>query len=279
MARRVAGGPPRRFTMGLTIHYRLSHPASSAGEAAVALQKLRQVALDLPFEEVGEIRRFAREECDPEKWRETDWFWPLIQAQRWLYLGNDGYGNWAISVPVIPLEAVVFEAWPGEGSESAVFGLAKYPAVVDLSPKTRDLLWRKTGRVYPRRVSTAGLGRGGWSWLAFCKTQYASNVSAAHFLRCHVSICALLREAQKLGFRVKVHDEGRFWGKWDYDALAREIGGWNQHMANFARFLERALGGSEAVVQTPIIENPAYEVAGFDPGIARELAELAQRRI
>jgi len=274
----AAGGPPCQFIMGLTIHYRLSYPAPSTKEAMTALQELYEAALDLPFEEVGEVRRFVGEECDPERWRGTEWLWPLIQGQRWLNLGNDGRGNWAVSVPVTPLEVIVFGVWPGEGCESAVFGLARYPASVELSAETRARLWRKIGRVYPRRVSTAGLGRSGWSWSAFCKTQYASNVSISHFLRCHASVCALLREAQRLGFRVRVYDEGHFWGKWNYDALAREVGVWNRHMAAFARILEEALVGSGAVVEVPITENPVYyEVAGFDPGIARELAELARR--
>ncbi|MGB9848851.1 MAG: hypothetical protein ACPLSY_03355 [Moorellaceae bacterium] len=156
--------------------------------------------------------------------------------------------------------------------------MARYPASVEISAETRARLWRKTGCVYPRRVSTAGLGWSGWSWSAFCKTQYASNVSIGHFLRCHASVCALLREAQRLGFRVKVYDEGHFWGKWDYDTLVREVGVWNCHIAAFARILEEALGGSGAVVEAPITENPAYyEVEGFNPGIARDLAELARR--
>lgn len=267
-----------RRIMGLTIHYQLSLTVSSSLEgAATAVEKLRQTALDLPFKEVGRLRCFAGEECDFERWRGTDWVWPLIQARRWLNLGNDGRGNWVMSVGVTPVEVVVFQAWPGERCEPMSVGLARYPSSVELSADTRCELYRRTGRKYPRRVSTAGLGRG-WSWKAFCKTQYASNVSAAHFLRCHATVCALLREAQRLGFRVQVYDEGHFWGKWKYDALAREVEAWNHFTAGFVRAVEKALGDSGAVMGAPITGNPAYyKAAGIEPETVRMLAELMQR--
>lgn len=260
--------------MGLTVHYRLSYPAASADEAASAVERLRQAALDLPFEEVGELCRFEGEDCDFERWRETDQLWPLVQASRYLNLAG------GVSVTVKPVAVAVFEAWPGEGCEAMEVGLARYPSCVELSRRTLADLKCFAGKRYPRKVSTGSLGRG-WSWRAFCKTQYASNVSAEHFLKCHATVCALLRQAEKLGFRVAVYDEGRFWGKWDYGALAREVRVWNAHLAAVVRGLEAALGGaggSVAAVEAPIRGNPAYyEAAGVGPEAAEVLAELARR--
>ena len=56
-----------------------------------------------------------------------------------------------------------FEALPGEGSESAGFGLARYPATIEVCDR------RQGGT---RRMATK---LGGWCWSGFCKTEYASK--------------------------------------------------------------------------------------------------------
>jgi hypothetical protein len=261
--------------VGLTIYYYLSKEADGLESAAETIEALRQTALDLPFEEVGEVRCFEGNECDPERWRNTEWLWPVIQGLRYINLGGRG-GRPVMSVGVVPLEMAVFSAWPGEGSEPMILGLARYPRSVKLSPKTRSELFRRTGKEYPSRISTGAL-KDGWQWKAFCKTQYASNVSVGHFIRCHTAVCALLRRARDLGFVVRVRDEGEFWGKWDPAALAREVGRWNAFVASLARAIEEAGGARGLTVGSPITGNPAYyEAAGLDPITARLLADLAK---
>ncbi len=141
------------------------------------------------------------------------------------------------------------EALPGCPRPSLRVGLARYPGFVALADAVRFKLECRARRECPYRVSTGGLGK------AFCKTQYASNISMGHFLRCHATVCALLREARKLGCRVEVRDEGGFWGKWDYDALAREVGGWNRMLAGFVRAIESVLGGAGMSAESPIVGN------------------------
>ena len=57
--------------MGLTIHWAFKGPKAKT-EAKAIIEKLRQRAMDLPFESVSEIVRFKGEEAqferDPARW-------------------------------------------------------------------------------------------------------------------------------------------------------------------------------------------------------------------
>jgi hypothetical protein len=53
----------QRHDMGLTIHYELAATGDEAN-ARKLVQQLRQAALDLPFQHVGEIVEFQGEQCD-----------------------------------------------------------------------------------------------------------------------------------------------------------------------------------------------------------------------
>jgi hypothetical protein len=53
----------QRHEMGLTIHYQLATTGDEA-HARKLVRQLRQVALDLPLEHVGEIVEFRDEQCD-----------------------------------------------------------------------------------------------------------------------------------------------------------------------------------------------------------------------
>src|SRR5579871_5049754 len=82
--------------MGLTIHYRLqsktvpgnkssgSHDNAMQVEQTVA--KMRQLALDLPFEQVGDIVNLTGDQCDPDAHRkerenrDESLSWLLIQS-------------------------------------------------------------------------------------------------------------------------------------------------------------------------------------------------------
>ena len=54
--------------MGLTIHYELKKPNCRTRDAALAaVAQLRDRALKLPFESVGEIVELTVDECDHER--------------------------------------------------------------------------------------------------------------------------------------------------------------------------------------------------------------------
>lgn len=232
--------------MGLTIHYTLK---SKQEDAKQIVAQMRQLALDLPFEEVGEIVDLQGKECDYEARRDElqkgdnkneTLFWLLIQA------GERVRCPWNkdMSRTVMPARIIAFDTWPGEGSEAANIGLCQYPAEIEWEYKPQDdqrfqevtkdggwerhrFSWDKWQRfrkrhgydfhyplayAEPRQVPTK---LAGWHWNSFCKTQYASNPECGgipNFLRCHISVITLLdRIAAKVpGVRVRVSDEGHY---------------------------------------------------------------------
>ena len=109
--------------MGLTIHYTLKSTREDAAQVEQTVYEMRQLALDLPFEEVGEIVELAGKQCDAEARRNElqngdgkneSLFWLLIQA------GQSVQCPWNkdISRRVSPTRIIAFAAWPGQGSES-----------------------------------------------------------------------------------------------------------------------------------------------------------------
>lgn len=207
--------------MGLTIHYRFQSTANSASEARRLVEALRQNALDLPFKEVDEIVELSGDSANSDKLVQDDPnLWLLIQAGRYLVRKHTHY-------QVNPIHVIAFSTYPGDGCESANFGLCLYPKTIEIEGK---------------RIRT---GLKGWCWSSFCKTQYASNPDCGgmeNFLRCHLSLVKLLDCAAELGLLGEVNDEGEYWEKRDLPALVNEIGEWNNMMAGWAGRLKDALG-------------------------------------
>ena len=196
--------------MGLTINYSLRGTSPRLKDARHAVQRLRAKALDLPFARVGDVVELGEKECDFEQ-RDVD------DPLRWLLIQAEGF------VPrppyyyrVKPHHLIAFSTWPGEGCEEANFGLARYGGTME----TRQ------GKMHT--------GLTGWRWSSFCKTQHASNSACGgveNFLRCHLCVVRLLDNARALGLVEEVHDEGGFWERRDLQALAQEVGEWNEIVA------------------------------------------------
>jgi len=226
--------------MGLTIHYSLRSTTRSGEEARGLVEQLRQRALELPFERVGEIIDLSGDDCDFGKAVDGGHRWLLVQASRSVERGDRIY-----SVP--PIRLIAFPTLPGKGSESANFGLCRYPRTIP-DPSERGAKQIRTG------VSS------GWFWSSFCKTQYASNPSAGsveNFLRCHLSVVRLLDYAAELDILHEVHDEGEYWDRRDVEALAKTVGQWNAMMAGFVGGIKDLLGGHD--VQSEITKFPNFE--------------------
>jgi hypothetical protein len=233
--------------MGLTIHYTLKSTRQDAAQVGQTVYEMRQLALDLPFEEVGEIVELAGKQCDAEARRNElqngdgkneSLFWLLIQA------GQSVQCPWNkdISRRVSPTRIIAFDAWPGQGSESANFGLCQYPAEIEWEYRPEDdqrfqeapkeglgwhrFSWDKWLRHCKRRrtftrspaafteMRQAPTKLAGWYWRSFCKTQYASDPEyggVPNFLRCHIGVVTLLDRMAKLGgLSVTVDDEGKY---------------------------------------------------------------------
>ena len=234
--------------MGLTIHYRLSSKTRSLPGAKALLEEMRQLALDLPFESVdGHIQHLGPDVCQ----RPLD---DLRPDEMLFGTVLDGCQHVAIpwhrkqraSVTVQPLEIVSFNTIPGPGSEWASFGLASYPAEIEVtySPEDDDRFiktiknggstrwafdwqrWRRwltaNGHAHysspedekfqeQRKITTR---LGGWRWKGFCKTQYASNPECGgipNFVRCHLFVIHLLDRIGKLpAVKVEMDDEGKY---------------------------------------------------------------------
>lgn len=233
--------------MGLTINYSLRSPAKTSDQATRLVEQMRQLALDLPFEEVGEIVSIDGDDCDFESQRgkvDELRLWLLIQSSQHMKCpwNERSYRS------VTPTRIIAFETIPGPGCEAANFGLCQYPSVIEWKYQPTDdarfqeqhqdhkqgwtswqFSWQKwggwlrrnghPGHLSPdnecfaevRRVKT---GLSGWRWSSFCKTQYASNPACGgipNFLRCHISLVTLLDRISDLPtLQVEINDEGKY---------------------------------------------------------------------
>jgi len=203
--------------MGLTLHYELRSNLRTTGQVRRVLTQLHSAARDLPFDEVPPLVEYEAAAGEQE-----DFPAGLFHATKLV----DRAGRLA----VVPLRKLIaFRVFPGPGSESAEFGLARY------------------GR------------QPGWSWHAFCKTQYASapqHGGEANFLRCHLGLVRLLDQAIELGLQVKVTDEGNFWERRDSAELAREVAEWNEMIAGLGGQLKDAGGNN--------VSGPIFKFSNFE---------------
>jgi hypothetical protein len=234
--------------MGLTIHYSLKSKENDAEQVRHTVEKMRQLALDLPFEHVGEIVDLEGDQCTTELRRQElqendgtkdeSLFWLLIQA------GESVTCPWNkhLSRTINPVRIIAFNTWPGPGSEPANFGLCQYPAAIEWEYDPQDdqrfqsapkkgLGWhsfdwgkwsryckKHFGRIRSpeefKEIRKVPTKLAGWRWGSFCKTQYASDPRVGgipNFLRCHIAVITLLDRMKKLpDLAVRVEDEGRY---------------------------------------------------------------------
>jgi hypothetical protein len=203
--------------MGLTIHWKLrSGPEATARDVRRAIEALRDRARDLPFQEVSDVIDRKGNAADFNKVSKNDplrWF--LIQAQGIEIVGEAGIKR------TTPTRVIGVRLQVGNGCEDTNLMLCKY----------RD--------------------EPGWSGRGFTKTQYASNPvdgGIANFLRCHLSIVAVLDKAKELGILEDVSDEGHFWESRNAKALADNVGKWNEMMAAFVMWTKDAVLPGTTVV-------------------------------
>ena len=224
--------------MGLTIHYGLTTDRTEVEAVRSLVRNIHQLAKQLPFQEVGDVIEAQGKECQLED-RDDPHRWLKIQAGQYLEEG----GHFA---KVMPLHVIAFTTIPGEGSEPANFGLARYPDHVDIERPRKQRLATKLH---------------GWSWRSFCKTQYASAPACggvANFVRCHLSIVELLDAIQKRQLaKVEVSDEGNYWEHRDVRKLAETVGEWNEMVAAVAGQLKDAVDGFQ--VEAPITQFANFE--------------------
>lgn len=204
--------------MGLTIHYTLRTKLTKPSDVRTLVDAIRQFALDLPFQNVSDLKEFS--EADPELEDDED---RRLRIQSDGHLENDGR-HYRIPAK----RTFAFSTWPGHGCEAANIGFCSYPATIQVEDK---------------RIGTKLRG---WTWSSFCKTQYASNPKCGgveNFVRCHLLVIRLLDFIQKSGLaEVEVEDEGGYWKQRDLPALVKEVGDWNEFLAGFTGQLQDVHG-------------------------------------
>lgn len=250
------------ISMGLCINWTVRAPENISTESATErLHAWRQACLDLPFDAVTEIVSLESEEllrrlsdrADPLRWF-------LVQAAATVPINpadrDEGY------VSVDPIAVVGFTAFAGKECEPMNCFLARYPeeAVV-------------AGYLVRPRIK-------GWRGSSFAKTQYASTVTAQHFLKCHLTITAALDAAKTAGLLESVLDEGEYWNERDVEKLLKTVGRWNRMMAAFVGGLEIATGES---MPAPIRKHPEFErlehegTTGDTAAMAKAIADAIKR--
>jgi hypothetical protein len=192
--------------VGLTVHYKFSAPGRTVAAIRPLVERLRRHALTLPFKKVTDLFELKHKACEFRGGHACEpHAWLKVQTIRF---STREKGNTIYSTDEEhPVHIVAFTVFPGDGCEPANFGLCKYPG------NLKD-----------------------WSWSSFCKTQYASNPTAgdmANFLKCHLSLVALLDKAREMEILGEVHDEGQYWDKRDLTALVKTVGVWNEMTAGF----------------------------------------------
>lgn len=224
--------------MGLCINWTVhALPTASSKDATTALTRWRQACLDLPFEEVTELVHFDAPEIKRRLDDRADQHrWFLIQACT--YAAVDAADPDAGSVSIEPIEVIGFTAYPGDECEPMNCFLARYPESARLG-----------GLVVRPAIS-------GWAGSSFCKTQYASGVAPAHFLKCHLTVTAALDAAKGIGLLESVTDEGEFWSDRDHVKLLKTVDRWNAGIAAFVGSMQDALG---IKVAAPIKSHPGFE--------------------
>lgn len=236
--------------MGLTIHYDLKTDLKNAKDVRQLVEAIRQHALDLPFAEVGEVKEFKGAEATFEDCDDPDRFLKLASA----LVVPDG-----LKLHGIPASHIIaFLTMPGEGSDPAIFGFCKYPSQATL-PSGKKMATEKEG----------------WCRSAFCKTQYASDPKCGgveNFLRCHLAIVKLLDFITATSLAtVEVVDEGSYWTNRNVEALAKEIGKWNEIVA-------AAIGAFRDSVEGKMIEAPITAFPNFEHLEAKGQDRIADLR-
>ncbi|MEX0700498.1 MAG: hypothetical protein WD069_00230 [Planctomycetales bacterium] len=265
--------------MGLTVYYDWKTKADLATARRMIVQ-FRALALELPFDDVSEIR-----EQDPPDGESA--FVPYEYSFRrgGLYLDRKRRDGDSEMVHVPALHALFFHVRV-QGAESASIGLASHPPVVlhreDVIERNED--GSERGRVVGQGdpIEFPTRRRGCYSWHSFCKTQYAGNPQLggeANFLKAHLSLIELLDQMRAAGVNVRIRDDSRYAKHRDVDRLLRSLRSWDAIVAKIVGSVGDALGGESGTLIAPIKERPDFEyleAKGID--VLRKMAARQRRR-
>lgn len=218
--------------MGLVISYQFELKSATVEQARSKILALRELASKLPFVTIDEMVELEGQDC---KFDETDIYDPNIFLKLRAMKPIDTDDEEVFSA-ISSKYMIAFDTLPGEGAETAAFGLATHSEITEAN-----------------QVSD-------WIWHGFCKTQYASNPEYGginNFLKCHLMLVRMLDEAEKLGILDEVSDDSGYWEKRDVRELGYTIHHNNIMMAALTGQLRDGLNAEK--IQAPIFEYPNFE--------------------
>lgn len=215
--------------MGLTIHYTLSMKKGTTFRFLRDLLKgTARLARKIGCAHVGKVLHST--ETDPTALP----FFETYPGRERRLAGGSGTHGWLL------------EVWPGEGCETAKFGILR---------ERREIPSKGRKTVWPPRYRTR------WTLHWFCKTQYAGEHGWEHFLKCHLRVIRLLDYWREMGAQVKVHDEGGYWESRSEKKLRQELGDYDRLIAGLGGVFKDACdaSGGRLSVESPIFSYKNFE--------------------
>jgi hypothetical protein len=131
--------------------------------------------------------------------------------------------------PIGAIEGFSVSVLPGEGCETADFGLCRYEGVE------------------------------GWRLSSWCKTQYAVRHGVDHFLRCHLRMVSLLDLWRSFGVTLDVCDEGEYWEHRSINRLRERMTQYERMIAAVAGTLKDDFEEQGISVQAEIFDHAQFE--------------------
>jgi hypothetical protein len=194
--------------MGLTISYTLSTNRKPAEALLLRMvEQTAQLARKIGCPEVQ-----GPQAGGPDHWK----MWKLPDGS-------------TTGEPVSALEGWSVCVLPGEGCETAQFGLCRYPGIK------------------------------GWKLTSWCKTQYAARHGIQHFLDSHRRVICLLDLWRDFGVKLDVCDEGEFWQSRSIEQLVRRVGVYDRMVAAVAGALKDQTLQGDSPVKAEILNDSRFE--------------------
>lgn len=232
--------------MGLSLGYEI-RATVSIDYARHLVQQMHEAALELPFDEVDDVLEWHAGEDSDEGDEAAVSLMQMLGSQYGKKRMADGEDRW-INIP--PKHVIAFSITPADGSETAVFGLAAHPPVVEFTYREETHL-----------IETGLTGQ--YSWTQACKTQYAGlqqHGGVENFLKAHLSLVKLLDRIAKLPVTLQVSDDSGYWDHRDEAQLRKQLASWNGLVAAFAGQMKDKLGTNpDNGIQAPILSAPDFE--------------------
>jgi hypothetical protein len=131
--------------MGLTIHYDMK--VSGKKDILPLVKQMRSFAMDLPFEEVGEVHQVHQNEMPDNR---SEAYHSHILGSKFIkeitipwthvvhHYSKGSSTSKSHSTPVKAEQVVGFNVWPGDGSESFTINLARFPKTTEVEYKPED---------------------------------------------------------------------------------------------------------------------------------------------